>query len=226
MEELFHGSPQRHHEADSEREDSYDIRRAGVTSLTPDWFVWEPANYRLGFGSCRGPRIRRVKDSTHLWRIGRRGDEVLGCIRPHSALPPGTRNSIAQAAGPDRPVSIVAWWGPPIECLLALARLRREEPLSLDEEEHAHKILRALITGWTEVEPSEPVREQTARVLRLHPLRTADSLQLAAALVWCQGDPSHRDFVCFDQRLREAGRREGSPSYPDLDVHKIALEVI
>jgi predicted nucleic acid-binding protein len=105
--------------------------------------------------------------------------------------------------------SIVAWWASPIECFSALARLRREEALSLDEEGQAQAVLRALMAGWTEVEPSEAVREQAARVLRLHPLRAADSLQLAAAMVWCQGDPSRREFVCLDQRLRDAGRREG-----------------
>jgi uncharacterized protein len=96
---------------------------------------------------------------------------------------------------------------------LGLARLRREETLTLDEEEQAHAILKALMTGWTEVEPSGSVREQAARVLRLHPLRAADSLQLAAALVWCQGDRP-REFVCLDQRLREAGRREGFTIFP------------
>jgi hypothetical protein len=105
--------------------------------------------------------------------------------------------------------SIVAWWASPIECLSALARLRREEALGLEEAGQAQAVLRALMAGWTEVEPSEAVREQAARVLRLHSLRVADSLQLAAAMVWCQGDPSHREFVCLDQRLRDAGRREG-----------------
>ncbi|MDF0668444.1 MAG: type II toxin-antitoxin system VapC family toxin [Nitrospira sp.] len=105
--------------------------------------------------------------------------------------------------------SIVAWWASPIECLSALARLRREEALGIEEDKQAQVILRALVAAWTEVEPGEAVREQAARVLRLHPLRAADSLQLAAALVWCQGNPSQREFVCLDQRLREAGRREG-----------------
>ena len=105
--------------------------------------------------------------------------------------------------------AIVAWWASPIECLSALARLRREDALTSEEEGQAQVILRALAAEWTEVEPSEAVREQAARVLRLHPLRAADSLQLAAALVWCQGEPSHREFVCLDYRLREAGRREG-----------------
>jgi len=105
--------------------------------------------------------------------------------------------------------SIIAWWASPIECLSALARLRREKALSIDEEGQAQVVLRALMASWTEVEPSEAVREQAARVLRLHPLRAADSLQLAAAMVWCQGDPSHRELVCLDHRLRDVAHREG-----------------
>jgi len=76
--------------------------------------------------------------------------------------------------------SIVAWWASPIECLSALARLRREEALSIDEEGQAQVVLRTPMASWTEVEPSEAVREQAARVLHLHPLRAADSLQLQA----------------------------------------------
>ncbi|SRR6266849_5608076 len=109
--------------------------------------------------------------------------------------------------------AIVAWWGSPIECLSALARLRREDALSTAEEQ-AQTVLRALMTAWTEVEPSGLVREQAGRVLRLHPLRAADALQLAAALVWCQGDPVHHTFICLDQRLREAARREGFQILP------------
>ena len=105
--------------------------------------------------------------------------------------------------------AIAAWWSSPVECLSALARLRREDSLSVSEEAQAQTVLRALMGAWTEVEPSGVVREQAGRVLRLHPLRAADALQLAAALVWCQGDPTHHDFVCLDQRLREAARREG-----------------
>ncbi|MBS0167050.1 MAG: hypothetical protein JSR29_13265, partial [Nitrospira sp.] len=70
--------------------------------------------------------------------------------------------------------------------------------------------------SWTEVEPSEAVREQAARALRLHPLRATDSLQLAAALVRGQGEPFHGELVCLDQRLREAGRREGFIILPRL----------
>lgn len=110
--------------------------------------------------------------------------------------------------------SIVAWWGSPVECLSALARLRREDGLSAVEEEQAQTILRALMNSWTEVEPSMLVREQAGRVLRLHPLRAADALQLAAALVWCQGDPIHHALISLDHRLREAARGEGFQILP------------
>jgi len=111
--------------------------------------------------------------------------------------------------------SLAVWWGSSVECLSAFARLRREAVLSETEEEQARVILRALQGSVTEVEPTPAVREQAGRVLRLHPLRAADALQLAAALVWCQGDPLQHGFVCLDQRLREAARREGFTVFPN-----------
>ncbi|MDH5195577.1 MAG: type II toxin-antitoxin system VapC family toxin, partial [Nitrospira sp.] len=75
--------------------------------------------------------------------------------------------------------AIVAWWGTPVECFSALARLRREEALTEIEEEQARLLLRTLQRVWTEVEPTNVVREQAGRVVRLHPLRAADALQLA-----------------------------------------------
>lgn len=110
--------------------------------------------------------------------------------------------------------AIVAWWGSPIECLSALARLKREGALTASDDEQARTVLRSLSGSWIEVEPTIPVREQAGRVLRLHPLRAADALQLAAALVWCQGEPVQYSFVCLDQRLREAARREGFHIFP------------
>ncbi len=112
--------------------------------------------------------------------------------------------------------AIVAWWGTPVECFSALARLRREETLTEIEEEQARLLLRTLQRVWTEVEPTNVVREQAGRVVRLHPLRAADALQLAAALVWCQGDPNLHGFVCLDHRLRDAARREGFTVFPTV----------
>ena len=70
--------------------------------------------------------------------------------------------------------AIVAWWGTPVECFSALARLRREQALSEIEEEQARVILQTLVRVWTEVEPTNVVREQAGRVLRLHLLRAAE----------------------------------------------------
>ena len=110
--------------------------------------------------------------------------------------------------------AIVAWWATPVECYSAFARLRREDLLTTTEEEQARAVLTVLIAEWTEIEPSRTVRDQAGRALLLHPLRAADALQLAAALVWSRGRTAGHQFVCLDQRLREAARREGFAVLP------------
>lgn len=47
------------------------------------------------------------------------------------------------------------------------------------------------------------------RFLRVHTLRAADSLQLAAAFVSADKRPAFLDVVTFDGRLAEAARKEG-----------------
>lgn len=109
---------------------------------------------------------------------------------------------------------LVAWWGTPVECWSAFARLRRDGVLSPSGEERARGVLSRLTEAWTEIEPSREVRERAGRVLLLHPLRAADSLQLAAALLWTRGRPAGHHFVCLDERLREAAAREGFAVLP------------
>ena len=57
--------------------------------------------------------------------------------------------------------------------------------------------------------PSEACRRMAERMLRVHALRAADSLQLAAAMVASDHDPSRLEVVCLDQRMSEAARKEG-----------------
>jgi hypothetical protein len=59
------------------------------------------------------------------------------------------------------------------------------------------------------VQPVDPVRAMAVRLLRLHPLRSADGLQLAAAIVAAEHEPSSLEFVGLDERLNEAASREG-----------------
>jgi hypothetical protein len=54
-----------------------------------------------------------------------------------------------------------------------------------------------------------------ADVLAAHPLRAADALQLAAALVWTGEAAAGEAFVCLDERLRDAARREGFEVLPE-----------
>ena len=104
---------------------------------------------------------------------------------------------------------MVVWWSTEIECLSALARREREENVSADELLAAAVDLAAFAAHWQEVAPTREVRETAKRLLRLHPLRSADALQLAAAIVVAENEPSSLGFVTFDLRLREAALRQG-----------------
>ena len=65
----------------------------------------------------------------------------------------------------------------------AIARLEREGALEAAAVAAAFARLKRLGEGWHEVEPSDGVREAAVRFLRVHQLRAADALQLAAAFV-------------------------------------------
>jgi hypothetical protein len=109
---------------------------------------------------------------------------------------------------------IVAWWGSPVECYSACARLRRTGFLNPREEDQIRHLLAILSAAWTEIEPSTDMRFIAGRLLLTHPLRAADSLQLAAALVWAGNTPRDHHFVCLDHQLRAAARTEGFSLLP------------
>ncbi|HXI12426.1 MAG TPA: hypothetical protein VNM92_07250 [Thermoanaerobaculia bacterium] len=75
--------------------------------------------------------------------------------------------------------------------------------------------LSAMREDWSEVTPGSLVRDTARRLLRVHPLRAADALQLAAALVLADQDPSSVSVVSLDDRLRDAARREGFLLVPE-----------
>lgn len=105
--------------------------------------------------------------------------------------------------------SLAVWWGTPVECASALARREREGAIEPGAVQAATRRLHALSAEWHEVLPSNAVRNLAIRMLRLHPLRAADSLQLAAAMVAAEHDPTDLGFVCLDERLALAAAREG-----------------
>lgn len=104
---------------------------------------------------------------------------------------------------------MLVWWGSQIECVSALARRQREDALNAAGIASASERLKRLADRWHEIEPSEIVRESATRFLRVHPLRAADALQLAAAFVAAEHRPPSLQFVTLDERLAEAARKEG-----------------
>ena len=105
--------------------------------------------------------------------------------------------------------SMAVWWGSLVECHSAFARLRRDQVLTHSEEDQVRYLLSILADTWTELTPGEDIRNTASRLLLSHPLRAADSLQLAAALLWANKTPKGHRFACLDGRLRDAARKEG-----------------
>jgi predicted nucleic acid-binding protein len=105
--------------------------------------------------------------------------------------------------------AMLVWWATELECVSAIGRLEREDNLSSDATLVALERLDALAEGWSEVQPSEAARRCARRLLRVHSLRAADALQLAAAVVAAEGHPRSLEIVSLDDRLTEAARREG-----------------
>ncbi len=117
-----------------------------------------------------------------------------------------TRRLQALAAGdPD----LLVWWGSPVECVSALARLERDGALDPQAALLAFDRLKQLAAGWHEVDPSDIVREVAVRFLRVHPLRAANALQLAAAFIAAEQRPASLEVITLDERLASAAQKEG-----------------
>jgi predicted nucleic acid-binding protein len=108
-----------------------------------------------------------------------------------------------------RQPGMVIWWAAPVECMSALARKEREGALDLAQMEVARRNLETIAANSICVDATDRVRSLAQKLLRRHPLRAADSLQLAAACVFAgEGTEAHR-FVCSDERLKTAASKEG-----------------
>lgn len=124
----------------------------------------------------------------------------LCCFQPQSA-------QARQAARTYR--RQVVWWGTIIEAVSSLNRLTRDGTLTAKESGQAFARLDYLRDRWNEVQPTDEVRDRAERLLRIHKLRAADALQLAAALVWCGDRPQGRALIGADGNLSDAAAAEG-----------------
>lgn len=108
-----------------------------------------------------------------------------------------------------RDPAILVWWATEIECASALARLEREGALDEGAATLAFDRLRQLAEAWHEIDASDTLRATAVRLLRVHPLRAADAMQLAAAILASEHRPASLEVVILDQRLAAAARKEG-----------------
>lgn len=105
--------------------------------------------------------------------------------------------------------AVLAWWAARIECESAISRLEREGRLRRPAAAAARRRLDRFAATWQEVQPSDALRDGARRLLRVHDMRTADALQLAAGMAAAEGRPASLAFVCLDERLGAAAEREG-----------------
>lgn len=108
---------------------------------------------------------------------------------------------------------VIVWWGASVEVCSALARLRRDGDISQREFDQGMKKLAVLRDSWSEITPTARLRDIAESLPGIENVRSADALQLAAALVWTDERPRNKPFVCFDKQLIAAARSRGFAVY-------------
>jgi len=112
------------------------------------------------------------------------------------------------------------WWGAPLEWWEALLAAQRRQTISAADLQRAREVLDHLRARGFEVQPTEDLRARALRLLAVHPLKAADALELAAALIWCRERTQGAGFVSLHPPLRLAAAMEGFRVLPYADeVH-------
>ncbi len=103
----------------------------------------------------------------------------------------------------------VVWSLTRTEIISAIWRQHRRGLLSKVALVSAEARTAKFAARWAEVVAVDLVREEAERLLRRHPLRAADALQLGAACIWAEGKHRGREFVALDVDLIAVARAEG-----------------
>lgn len=101
------------------------------------------------------------------------------------------------------------WWGTSVEIISALARIERESRITNQQRLNAEKRLEIVEKVWTEIQPDSRIKELARTFPAQYKMKAADSLQLAAALVWCKEKPKGKDFVSGDEHLIKVAQTVG-----------------
>jgi predicted nucleic acid-binding protein len=104
---------------------------------------------------------------------------------------------------------MVLWILSRLELVSAIERRARERKLTARQRTLALGRIERLSKDAHEVSDVAAVRSRAVPLLARHPLRAADAVQLSAALVVADPEPSSLTLVALDRRLAEAAQREG-----------------
>jgi predicted nucleic acid-binding protein len=104
---------------------------------------------------------------------------------------------------------LAAWALTRTEMISAIRRKERAAEITPEAVRLALLRVRRLAVRWTEIHSLDLARARAEQLLAVHPLRAADALQLAAALLLADGDPAGIGFVVVDDRLARAAAAEG-----------------
>jgi len=96
-----------------------------------------------------------------------------------------------------------------VEVASALARRCREGGFSETERDRAIQALHSDLRSLFVVEVTATVNRKSVSLLKRHPLRAADALQLASCLELAEQLHLGVRFVAFDSRLHKAAADEG-----------------
>lgn len=128
---------------------------------------------------------------------------------------------VAQTASPDadrwlaEDRQVVVWTLTAVELASAITRLAREGQITDGEASRAEDRIDGLVRASHTIVDVEAVKGHARRLLRVHPLRAADAMQLGAAWEWADNRPSGRILHTLDGRLALAARREGFRVIPE-----------
>ncbi len=103
----------------------------------------------------------------------------------------------------------VVCWETPVEIISAFARQEREGNISVQRRQQAELLLTAIEKSWITIAPSTRIIELARTFPLTCGLKALDSLQLAAALVWCKEFPKNKNFVAADRKLLQAAEAAG-----------------
>ena len=117
---------------------------------------------------------------------------------------------------------LMVWILSEVEITSALWRRRRANELTEIVRADAQRQMDLTLSNAVTVADVPAVVRRARRLLASHTLRAADAMQLAAALLACEDEPSRLPFVTIDDRLADAAAREGFTIAPDRQSARAA----